>query len=75
MDVEYCGTGSFASGRKDVLGVIRMTEVAEKGFELSERLNEQDVSVLERLIQPFRLGCDADINDGARMKSQGRELV
>ena len=36
MDVEYRGTGSFASGRKDVLGVIRMTEVAEKGFELSD---------------------------------------
>src|SRR5215831_17574850 len=75
MDVDYRGAAIFASGGKDVLGIVRETDVAEKGFELSERLNEQDVGVLERLIQLFRFGSDPDVNDRARVEAQGRDLV
>ena len=75
VDVDGGVAGAGTGGGEDVLGLVFGANEAKRSLELGERLDEQNGGAGELLVESLRVVGDADVNEGAGLKAEARELA
>ena len=75
VDVDGGVAGASTGGGEDVLGFVLGANEAKRSLELGERLDEQNGGAGELLVEGLRVVGDADVNEGAGLKAETRELA